>query len=346
VSGPLAPFSDDLTLAFRGPMTVFRVSAYEPSGSNWNRVSDWTIGNLGSNLNWMSNAGEWSICHGNGQSFTTPAGNAAATSPTAFQGKLKNDENVNIMSNVKCQSVPVGTPNDNCPGFERGTAYQGWKGNSCGEKMFAFQVQMPNDNSGTNNNNLPAVWILNGQVVRTNQWGCNCRGVGSNGGCGEFDIVEAIPGRSDQDLTSTFYSFKQSLGANSVFRRPVNSATTYVVVFDGSGPGKIQVMEFPNFPFNAQISHSDVVQWISNSPAREVVTLAYPYSGPACSASIFGNPSQKALADSSSAFNEQPGSSSVSTPIIIGLSVGGIIIFVGLVVLVIVLTRKSSEETV
>lgn len=29
------------------------------------------------------------------------------------------------------------------------------------------------------------------QVVRTAQYGCNCRGMGGNGGCGEFDIVEA-----------------------------------------------------------------------------------------------------------------------------------------------------------
>lgn len=29
------------------------------------------------------------------------------------------------------------------------------------------------------------------QVVRTAQYGCNCRGAGGNGGCGEFDIVEA-----------------------------------------------------------------------------------------------------------------------------------------------------------
>jgi len=288
VSGPLAPFNEDLTVAFRGPMTVYHVAVYEPSGGVWNRVSDWTQGNLGSNLNWMGNAGEWSICHGNGQSFISTDGRAAATSPVAFSGVLGNDINVNIMSNTACMSVPVGTSNDNCPGFERGTAYLGWTGNACGEKMFAFQVQMAEDTSGSNNNNLPAIWMLNGQVVRTNQWGCNCRGMGGAGGCGELDVVEAIPGRSALDLTSTLYGFKQSLSAGTVFPRRTTSRTTYLTIFNGSGTGSISIMEIPSFSFAGSITHSDVASWTSSATA-ETITLINPYSGPACLSSIFAS---------------------------------------------------------
>lgn len=39
------------------------------------------------------------------------------------------------------------------------------------------------------------------QVVRTAQYGCNCRGAGGNGGCGEFDIVEAGDWIGDQQMT-------------------------------------------------------------------------------------------------------------------------------------------------
>lgn len=47
---------------------------------------------------------------------------------------------------------------------------------------------MPTDPSGV----TPALWLLNGQVMRAAQYGCNCRGEGGNGGCGELDILENL----------------------------------------------------------------------------------------------------------------------------------------------------------
>ena len=61
------------------------------------------------------------------------------------------------------------------------------------------------------------------QVVRTAQYGCNCRGMGGNGGCGEFDIVEAVIGLDYSDmLLTTAYDFKGtgSSGTNKYFLRP------------------------------------------------------------------------------------------------------------------------------
>ena len=61
------------------------------------------------------------------------------------------------------------------------------------------------------------------QVVRTAQYGCNCRGMGGNGGCGEFDIVEAVIGLDYSDmLLTTVYDFKGtgSSGENKYFLRP------------------------------------------------------------------------------------------------------------------------------
>ena len=63
----------------------------------------------------------------------------------------------------------------NCAGFYHGTANLGW----AGSKMVVIDYNMPSDPT-----NLPASWGLNGQVVRAAQYGCNCRGVGGDGGCG------------------------------------------------------------------------------------------------------------------------------------------------------------------
>lgn len=61
------------------------------------------------------------------------------------------------------------------------------------------------------------------QVLRTAQYGCNCRGQGGNGGCGEFDIVEAVIGNENSDmLFTTVYDFKGtgSPGQGKYFLRP------------------------------------------------------------------------------------------------------------------------------
>lgn len=60
-------------------------------------------------------------------------------------------------------------------------------------------------------------------MVRTAQYGCNCRDSGGNGGCGEFDILEAIIGNQYSDmLFTTVYDFKgaASPGTAKYFERP------------------------------------------------------------------------------------------------------------------------------
>lgn len=45
--------------------------------------------------------------------------------------------------------------------------------------------------------------ILPRQILRTAQYGCNCRGMGGNGGCGEFDVLEAVVGNQYSDMLFT-----------------------------------------------------------------------------------------------------------------------------------------------
>lgn len=61
------------------------------------------------------------------------------------------------------------------------------------------------------------------KVPRTAQYGCNCRGAGGNGGCGEFDIIEAVIGGDYSDmLLTTVYDFKGTgaPGHDKYFLRP------------------------------------------------------------------------------------------------------------------------------
>ena len=93
--------------------------------------------------------------------------------------------------------------------------------------MIVVDYNMPNDNT-----NPPAFWALNGQVVRAAQYGCNCRGMGGDGGCGELDIVEVLQAGSNQAF-SEIYSFKGATGSgNNYFPRPTSGRATVAAIFD------------------------------------------------------------------------------------------------------------------
>ena len=60
VSGPLAPFDEDLTFNFRGPLNLYNIAVYSPSnssGSTWKKVSSWTANQKPDNLVFMNNIG-------------------------------------------------------------------------------------------------------------------------------------------------------------------------------------------------------------------------------------------------------------------------------------------------
>ena len=57
------------------------------------------------------------------------------------------------------------------------------------------------------------------------------------GGCGELDIAEAIPVRSDQELITQMYHFdvSKSKGTSGIFTRPTTVNATFITIFDGQG---------------------------------------------------------------------------------------------------------------
>lgn len=60
VSGPLAPFDQDMTFNFRGPMTLYNIAVYQPAnttGATWKRVSNWAQNQAPDNMVFMNNMG-------------------------------------------------------------------------------------------------------------------------------------------------------------------------------------------------------------------------------------------------------------------------------------------------
>lgn len=79
---------------------------------------------------------------------------------------------------------------------------------------------------------MPALWVLNGRIPRTMQYGaCSCW----DSGCGEVDIYEVLaPG--DDKCKSTVH-VNGGAGSSDYFERPSEGFTTVAVVFDKASAG-------------------------------------------------------------------------------------------------------------
>jgi len=258
VAGNLAPFDEDITMVFRGPMNIAQIAVYQPANSSsatWNRVSNWDVGSQPTNLVFMNNdgggaSGVWSTCGGASQSFANGSwdGSAASANADTYTGYLNEDNEINIMTATTCADQP-------CDGFSRGTANQGW----AGSKMFVFTFDMPPSNDPTK---VPAIWALNGQVVRAAQYGCNCRGMGGNGGCGELDVLETLSGTGDNvnQGISELYSFKGATGSGAnYFPRPTSGMVTYSVLFDVQ-TDTIAIQQYTNWDYTQTAITRSVIE--------------------------------------------------------------------------------------
>ncbi|CAM9199787.1 unnamed protein product [Choristocarpus tenellus] len=287
VSGALAPFDEEISLAFRGPLNIHNIAWYEGEATSLMLSSRWTP-TFSDNLVFMKNlgavegcAGTWSICGGNSQSYCNAKGTMCASSPSQFNGKLPGDEEINIMSAVKC------TGTEDC-GFYRDVGLHGWSGGSDGTKVVVFELDMPHcGDAGFDSctHDRPAVWALNAKLT---QYGCNCRGVGGNGGCGEFDIVEAVIGNKYSDMLFTSaYDFKgtASPGQKVYFLRPHQIPVHFAAIFRGGQDAYLQVVELDTWdyddtaPFQSGelldifAEHSSEKYPIYNVNSREVSTV-------------------------------------------------------------------------
>lgn len=152
-----------------------------------------------------------------------------------------------------------------CDGFARGTANHGW----AGSKLLLVTFDMPPSSDASK---VPAIWALNAQIVRSAQYGCNCRGVGSPGGCGELDILETLPPPADAARgVSEVYSFKGATGSgnNNFFARPTGGRVTYAAVFDEQ-TDSVAIQRLQGWDYAAKEVGRSVVDGYLNAPALVV----------------------------------------------------------------------------
>ncbi|KAI9727918.1 MAG: target of Sbf [Chrysothrix sp. TS-e1954] len=116
-------------------------------------------------------------------------------------------------------------------------------GFSGASKAFAFTFSMPDDPSppaGAGYPNAPAIWLLNSEIPRIQEFGCSC----SSSGCGELDLFEVIsdPQSGDPELcnkcTSTLYGLgdgtqRAGAGSQSFFERPRSGFVKAIAVLEG-----------------------------------------------------------------------------------------------------------------
>lgn len=163
------------------------------------------------------------------------------------------------MTAETCQDSP-------CDGFSHGTANHGW-GDS---KMFVMTFDMPPSSTPSK---TPAIWGLNAQVVRSAQYGCNCRGMGSPGGCGELDILENLnaAGANPDQGVSEVYSFKGATGSgnNNFFARPLDSVVTYAVILDVQ-TDQILIQRLSDWDYTQTAVTRSIIDGYLNSPSMLV----------------------------------------------------------------------------
>ncbi len=123
-----------------------------------------------------------------------------------------------------------------------------------GEKMIFVKVKMPYPTAAPaagDQDDVPAVWMLNSRIFEapSNQYFCNCRGLGNPGGCGELDIAEIIPGKRDQ-VTTTIYSYEGAVGGFLASARPTSNFQIYGAILHSDGSaGEAVVLEAASFDF-------------------------------------------------------------------------------------------------
>jgi len=260
VSGPLVPFDEEMTMVFSGPMDLYQLAAYEPGAGGYQRVAYWDR-SVTEGLAFVGNKA-WYSCGGYVQSYVTADGTKNSATPVQFGGHLDPGIGVNVMSSTLCTGTTDGT---DC-GFSRGLALHGFKGDAGGSKIFATKFRMPVGNV------TPAYWILPAQVVRSSQYGCNCRGQGGQGGCGELDVAEVLGGATanpshPMQATTTIYSFQGvTNGGGSYFQRPVYQTATFIVIFDAPSRSiGLRRVGATEFDFATTISSAVVDQWLANN---------------------------------------------------------------------------------
>lgn len=279
MNSPVGPLSEEVSLVFRGPMEIYNIGVFDGSSGIWQRVSWYRRGGLTKNMVFLNNKNvDYSgLDRWNPQIHASSDGRNPSTEPAPFSGTLGDASDpsvrgggpgidtgveVNIMTSRQCQ------PSDPCQGWNSGDYnYHGWGG---GRKIFVARVKMPWSTTGPN---MPAMWMLNAQVLHAGQYDpCNCRGMGAAGGCGELDIAEVINDKpcSYNYISTHHYFFDGSVpnppNGDNFAPRPTTKSTVYMTIIDDTVPGGlIKILEIETFNFALDRLTNRYVQRLINA---------------------------------------------------------------------------------
>ncbi|GMF44765.1 unnamed protein product [Phytophthora fragariaefolia] len=266
-SSPVSPLDTGVTVAFRAPLTIFNIAVFDGTNGTWSKVSSYEKGGAATNMVFLNNENVDYTGAGSPEGFCEADGTGNAKQSTPFSGTLASAKSPNsdaILASEKTGAeVHIMTENQcdidvECEGAydTDGTAFQGWTG---GKKIFVTKVSMEEGGAP----NVPAIWMLPDQVTHSGQYGCNCRGMGPAGGCGELDIAEVLS--KDTSYVATHYYFydgKYNPGNDQFGKRPTDGPATYVTIIDQDYGVKVLALGADDFDFSCGTISNDVVsQW-------------------------------------------------------------------------------------
>jgi hypothetical protein len=262
-NGALAPFNEDQSMIFSGQTELFQIGVYYPSGGTWQRVAYWDRC-VTQGLAFTGNR-SWYECGGFVQSYIGAYDSAAGSYPSSaapvqFSGTVMPGTEVDVFSSTLCTGITKGT---DCGWSSGKNNLRGFTGDAAGSKIFATKFRMPITAKA------PSYWILPSQVLRTSQYGCNCRGMGCDatykGGCGELDVVELVGSdMANLEQSTSIYSFQACYGGVGRWSRPVNETALFLVIFHA--PTKqiaIRRLTATGFDFAGSVTDAQVNAWLA-----------------------------------------------------------------------------------
>jgi len=261
VNAPLAPFNEEQSLVFSGQTEIYQLGVYYPSGESWQRAAYWDRC-VTQGLAFTGNK-HWYECNGFVQSYVIADGTKESPTPVQFSGVVPGGTEVNVFAATPCTGVTQGS---DCGWSDGAASLHGFAGDAQGNKIFAVKFRMPQSDQS------PSYWILPSQVLRTSQYGCNCRTTGAvgcgsayKGGCGELDVIELVGSDPAALLQSTsIYSFQACYGGVGKWDRPAHESAIFLVIFDAADK-QIAIRRLPasGFDFGGSITNATVATWLA-----------------------------------------------------------------------------------
>lgn len=199
---------------------------------------------------------------GNSLSYASVDTKSGSASPQVLADTLIEDnQEVIIYSDKICEG-------NSCGAYRPGSvAYHGFAGES---KLFLIEFDMPLSGKTGFNMDMPAAWMLNAAIPRTQQYGsCSCW----SSGCGEWDIFEILDSGNTR-AKSTLHAGPGSGGESDYFERPIDKTIKAAIIFDGpNSAGHIVVLP-DDTNFDAVIS-DDVVARFGTTQLVESLTKIF-----------------------------------------------------------------------